>query len=205
MPGDITFQFTKGQTTFAGTDEPNLEARGVVPDIRVPVSLETEQAKAAGEDPVMEAALAAMPEIAAAHNAELLRRGVWQWAAWADENLQQIAVESPAEYTVAFGEDGTVAITADCNQAGGEYVLGEGGALTITPGPTTVAACEEGSRSEEFLAYLSAAVSFKIDANALQISLDPESGALALVLEAVEGAPLSAGVLPAELVAQLDS
>jgi C-terminal processing protease CtpA/Prc len=205
MPGDITFQFTKGQTTFAGTDEPNLEARGVVPDIRVPVSLETEQAKAAGEDPVMEAALAAMPEIAAAHNAELLRRGVWQWAAWADENLQQIAVESPAEYTVAFGEDGTVAITADCNQAGGEYVLGEGGALTITPGPTTVAACEEGSRSEEFLAYLSAAVSFKIDANALQISLDPESGALALVLEAVEGAPLSAGALPAELVAQLDS
>jgi C-terminal processing protease CtpA/Prc len=61
MPGQITFQFTKGGTYFAGTDEPNLEAKGVVPDIQVPVTLETEQAKIRGEDPAIEAALAAVP------------------------------------------------------------------------------------------------------------------------------------------------
>ena len=205
LPGGTTFQFTKGGTYFAGTDEPNLEAKGVVPDIQVPVTLETEQAKIEGEDPVMEAALAAMPGIAARHNAEMLERSTWQWTAVLDRSAQQVPVDDPAKYTVAFSEDDTIAITADCNQASGEYTLGEDGTLTITLGPTTAAACEEGSLSAEFLAYLGAATSFQFDANGLLILLDPESGALGLVFEAVESALSSAGELPAELVAQLDA
>ena len=43
-----------------------------------------------------------------------------------------------------------------------------------------------GSRSEEFLAYQNAATLLTIDANGLQITLDPENGALGLGFEAVE-------------------
>lgn len=66
MPGGITFQYTVGRTTFAGTDEYNLEAKGVVPDVRVPVTLETETAKLNGEDPVMQAALAELARLVTA-------------------------------------------------------------------------------------------------------------------------------------------
>ena len=48
------FNYTNGRTTFAGTNEYNLEAKGVVPDIRVPVTVESEQAKRTGQDPVLE-------------------------------------------------------------------------------------------------------------------------------------------------------
>jgi C-terminal processing protease CtpA/Prc len=66
MPGDLSFQYTVGRTTFAGTDVFNLEAKGVVPDVRVPVTLETETAKLKGGDPVMRAALAALEKQASA-------------------------------------------------------------------------------------------------------------------------------------------
>ncbi|MEZ4673953.1 MAG: S41 family peptidase [Caldilineaceae bacterium] len=34
MPGSITFQYTMGRTTFAGTGRTQLEAKGVAPDVR---------------------------------------------------------------------------------------------------------------------------------------------------------------------------
>ena len=55
MPGGLLFQYTKGRAYFAGTDELNLEGKGVVPDERVPVTLESVEATLAGEDPVLEA------------------------------------------------------------------------------------------------------------------------------------------------------
>ena len=54
MPGGVIFQYTVGQSTFAGTNEPNLEAKGVLPDIRVPVTVDTVQAQIAGEDVVLD-------------------------------------------------------------------------------------------------------------------------------------------------------
>ncbi len=57
MPGGVTFQYTKGRSYFAGTDELNLEAKGVTPDVRVPVTEETVAAGLAGADPVLEAGL----------------------------------------------------------------------------------------------------------------------------------------------------
>lgn len=59
----IFFQYTVGRTTFAGSDEFNLEAKGVVPDIRVSVTLESELAKLRGEDPVMQAAIAELDRV----------------------------------------------------------------------------------------------------------------------------------------------
>jgi hypothetical protein len=57
MPGGVLFQYTKGRSYFAGTDELNLEAKGVTPDVRVPVTEEIVAASFAGEDPVLQAGL----------------------------------------------------------------------------------------------------------------------------------------------------
>ena len=63
MPNGIIFQYTKGRAYFAGTDEMNLEAKGVVPDVRVPVTEESAAALAAGEDPVLAAGLQTLNEL----------------------------------------------------------------------------------------------------------------------------------------------
>jgi C-terminal processing protease CtpA/Prc len=62
MPSGISFQYTKGRAYFAGTDELNLEAKGVVPDMRVPVTEESVAAKMAGEDPLLAAGLQVLNE-----------------------------------------------------------------------------------------------------------------------------------------------
>ena len=64
MPGGIVFQYTKGRSYFAGTEELNLEAKGVTPDVKVPVTEETEQAKLQGRDPVLAAAVEVLANLA---------------------------------------------------------------------------------------------------------------------------------------------
>jgi hypothetical protein len=64
MPYGITFQYTKGRAYFAGTDELNLEGTGVVPDIRVPTTLETVAASLQGNDPVLTEGVQALFNIA---------------------------------------------------------------------------------------------------------------------------------------------
>jgi C-terminal processing protease CtpA/Prc len=63
MPDGILFQYTKGRSYFAGTDEMNLEAKGVVPDVRLPVTEESEAARVAGGDPVLAGGLKALNEL----------------------------------------------------------------------------------------------------------------------------------------------
>lgn len=183
LPGGMMFQYTIGRTTFAGTEEPNLEAKGVVPDVRVPVTLETEQAKLRGEDPVLEVGLAELERLAA--RGAQLGGTTWQWTVAVDASGAMTAVEAPGNYTIAFAEDGTVAIQADCNQASGAYEIGEDGALTITLGPVTLAACPEGSRSDAFLGYLDAVQNAEVDGAQLVLALEPAGGVIALALEPV--------------------
>ncbi len=186
LPGGITFQFTKGRNVFAGTDEYNLEGKGVTLDVRVPITLENEQAKLEGQDVVLEEALIALGEEADRLTRAKLAGATWQLATVYEASGSQTAIADPENYTITFGEDGTMAIQADCNQASAEYTLGTAGALTITPGPATLAACPEGSLSEEYLQWLGSATSFQIAGKQLVVSTDPESGVLVLVFELVE-------------------
>ncbi|MEZ4673951.1 MAG: hypothetical protein R2932_06865 [Caldilineaceae bacterium] len=62
----------------------------------------------------------------------------------------------------------------------------EDGAFTITLGPTTLASCPEGSRSDAFLSYLGAATSLSFEGPNLNIVLNPDSGAFLLGFEPVE-------------------
>jgi heat shock protein HslJ len=182
MPGQIKFQFTKGETTFAGTDEPNLEAKGVIPDIRVPVTLETELAKMQGEDPVMEAALAALDELSAQLAAAQLSSTTWQWMLLVGGSQQQMTIENPQDYTVTFNQDGTMAIQADCNQANASYTE-DVGSLTIEIGPMTMAACPPESHSDQFVELLGSAAGYFVRSGTLYIELMDDGGTMLFTAE----------------------
>jgi len=78
--------------------------------------------------------------------------------------------DDPANFTLQFKPDGTVAIQADSNQVGGTYTI-EGSLITIELGPSTMAACPEGSLADQFVAQLNAAaIYFIAGQNRLSIS-----------------------------------
>ena len=78
-------------------------------------------------------------------------------------------------YQIAFTEDGTFSAKADCNQVSGEYetedAAASSGPLTITPGPSTLAFCPEGSLGDLFVIGLSNTVSYEITADGLVLTL----------------------------------
>ena len=65
LPGGLSFTYPYTGVVFADTNDLVLEAKGVEPDVRVPVTLESEAARIAGEDPVLAAGLDALKKLAA--------------------------------------------------------------------------------------------------------------------------------------------
>ena len=181
MPGGITFQFTQGTTYFAGTEEPNLEAKGVVSDIRVPITLATELAKIQGEDPVLEAAVAFLDE-----TSDRFTGTTWRWTAAGDSSGLETPVEHDGVYDIAFNADGLLAVTADCNQATGTYTRTEFNELTISLDTTTLALCPGDSLSKSYLQDLGNVNFFSFDANRLiLLGTSPEGELSGLIFEAV--------------------
>jgi len=90
-------------------------------------------------------------------------------------------VKKPENYTITFGEAGAMTIQADCNQAKAAYTLGAAGALTITPGPATLAACPEGSLGDKFLQDLGKVASFQTDGTSMVLTANAD-GSVALLL-----------------------
>jgi heat shock protein HslJ len=76
-----------------------------------------------------------------------------QWPA-SDADGNPVAVDNPADYFLVLWPDGTFNFQADCNVGAGTYTYDAGGALTLLPGPMTLAACPEGSQADAFLAFL---------------------------------------------------
>ncbi len=66
LPGDMQFNYTAGTSIFADSGKPIFQGIGVLPDIRVPVTEETERQKLEGGDPVLDAALEYIREATAA-------------------------------------------------------------------------------------------------------------------------------------------
>jgi heat shock protein HslJ len=106
----------------------------------------------------------------------MLRANAWQWVAFTNP-VEAFAIDDPSRYTVAFHDDATVTIGADCNQALGSY-QGEGGVLEITLGPMTAAACPEGSRGEELVRLLGGAALYFFQDGHLFIDLQADGGTL---------------------------
>jgi heat shock protein HslJ len=87
----------------------------------------------------------------------------WQWSAsTTTAPASQSVVPDPENYTLEFVVDGTFISKVDCNQLSGTYTSPGDGALTIAPGPMTLAACPPGSLSDLYVAGLAATTSYAI-------------------------------------------
>jgi heat shock protein HslJ len=88
---------------------------------------------------------------------------VWVWVgSTTTQPASQSTVPNPRSYTIEFASGGTFAAKADCNQVNGSYVLTDPNGLTITPGPSTQAACGPGSLGSVFIAGLSTSKTYEI-------------------------------------------
>jgi heat shock protein HslJ len=116
--------------------------------------------------------------LAACSSGSSLTGKTWQWTAMTTTTpTSQSAVppDDQANYTIEFKSDGTFASKADCNQLSGTYTTTSSGGLTIVPGPSTLAACPEGSLAPIFQAGLSSAASYAITDGALTITTQDAS------------------------------
>ena len=78
----------------------------------------------------------------------------WQWKDLIEsEPASQSVVPNPENYTIIFRADGSIEITADCNQVQGTYTQ-QGSVLIISLGPATMAACGEDSLDQQFLSFI---------------------------------------------------
>jgi heat shock protein HslJ len=102
----------------------------------------------------------------------------WQWSAsTTTAPVSQSVVPNPENYTIQFAEDGTFSAKADCNQLSGGYETDDAGALTITPGPMTLALCPAESLSDLYVASLGMTQSYEINADG-QLVLTTSDGTL---------------------------
>lgn len=88
-----------------------------------------------------------------------------------------LVADPPSNYTLEFSEAGEVFVQADCNRAAGAFTL-EDGMITITLGPTTLAACPEGSIDTEFIRSLNNANILFFQGDDLFIDLAYDSGTM---------------------------
>lgn len=77
----------------------------------------------------------------------------WWWQSFSTADGESTAVPNPENYVLMLNDDGTINLTADCNQGTATYTL-NGSEISITPGVMTLAACAPDSLSDAFLAHL---------------------------------------------------
>ncbi|MFL5674130.1 MAG: META domain-containing protein [Chloroflexota bacterium] len=84
------------------------------------------------------------------------------------------AAQQP-NYTITFAAAGTFSAKADCNTVSGTFTTPDpnaaSGSLAIVPGPTTTAACPDGSLSDLYVIGLADAASYAIASGQLTITL----------------------------------
>jgi heat shock protein HslJ len=119
------------------------------------------------------------PDSTTPESAGFLTSGTWQWTGTSDP-LGITTVDNPSSYTVAFSPDGSAVIGADCNTVLATYTANDAGALTITLGPSTLAACGPDSRDAEFLQSLAAVVGYFGEGDTLALEMMADGGVLSL-------------------------
>lgn len=106
----------------------------------------------------------------------MLTGTTWQWVE-TQTPVEVITATDPARYQIVFNEDGSAAITNDCNAVVAQYTF-DGSAISIIPGPTTLVACPEDSQSDVFLQQLSAAAIAFFEGDDLYIDLMADGGTM---------------------------
>ena len=103
---------------------------------------------------------------------------VWALQQIAYNNDTTLQPEESSRYTIEFLEDGTVHIRADCNIVRGTYGQDLQGDFSITPGPSTLAACPPDSSDREFLQALSSAAIYFFRDSDLYLDLKADVGTM---------------------------
>lgn len=101
----------------------------------------------------------------------------WQWVSFTTP-VEQITVDAPDRYTILFGQDGRVAVRADCNRGTGRYTVTDDRRITISPLALTRAMCPEGSLSDRYGRELARAAIYFMRDGDLYIELPMDSGTL---------------------------
>lgn len=111
----------------------------------------------------------------------------WLWTGTATP-VETITVADPTRYTIDFFDDGTAGIGADCNRVMATWTA-DGQSITITPGPSTLAACPEDSQADVFIQQLSHAAVFFFQGNDLFIDQTASAGTLRFTTSVLPPAP----------------
>jgi heat shock protein HslJ len=137
---------------------------------------------------------AAEPPAEEAAPAEVSLTGVvWEWIGFTDPVDEPLVIADPAQYTVEFMADGTVAAKADCNNGAGSYTAAEG-SISITIGAMTMALCPPESYSDQFVEYLNAVAVYSFIEGDLLLDLPIDSGTLRFQAAAAETAQANTAV-----------
>lgn len=100
----------------------------------------------------------------------------WQWTEVSQNALlDPILVPEPGKYTVIFNPNGLVSVQADCNSAGGTYIL-ENNLLTINLGAQTLSFCGDESLDQQFLSLLGKSKEVGLADGRLLLALSEEAG-----------------------------
>lgn len=138
-----------------------------------------------------------------AGNTAALQATPWKWVSYLDQATGQVSIPDPENYVVAFMADGTVQVRADCNNAGGTYTT-NGDSLSISLGAVTLAACPDGSRSDQFLNMISNTATYTIIDMQLRLDLIADGGNLMFIPESTmppsTATPLPPTAMPATAV-----
>ena len=102
----------------------------------------------------------------------------WQWTYFRDMK-QDFSVTGT--YTIAFAEDGSVSVAADCNTGSGTYAVDGEAGLSISIRAVTAAACPPGSLGDSFIDNLNFAGLFAIDNGTLTIEIMADGGTMTFV------------------------
>ena len=88
----------------------------------------------------------------------------WKWSASTTTTpASQSVVPNPDSYTILFKPNNTFEAKADCNNVSGQWATDTGNGLTITPGPSTLAACGADSLGSLFVTDLSKTTNYVLD------------------------------------------
>lgn len=118
--------------------------------------------------------------------AQTLHGTVWKWTGSLFSDGKQVTPDDPNNYLLSFLAAGRVSIKADCNQVNGAYTV-NGNQLTITPGPSTLVACPEGSLGDEYVRQLSNVSSYFFKDGKLILEFKFDSGSMTFAPSAPGG------------------
>jgi heat shock protein HslJ len=105
-----------------------------------------------------------------------ITEATWHLTSITSIHRQEIVpAEAMASYTLAFKDDGTFDATADCNQVNGTYTIVDESVLTLTLGPSTLAACGDESLGDEYVQLLSDVKTYSIAENQMTLTLEDSS------------------------------